>query len=1020
MFCPSCGRDHPTDTQFCNECGTNPNAPGTETPIASEKPAILTSGSFVGRQREMGELTAALEGARSGHGQMVMLAGEPGIGKTRTAQELAGYAERLGVQVLWGRCYEEPGMPPYWPWAQPIRSYVRNQSQAQLQSEIGPGAVEIAEIVAELREKLPDLEPAPFLEAEQARFRLFNSITTFLKNAAQSQPLLLVLDDLHWADRSSLLLLEFLVREIQSSPLLVLGTYRDVEVSRRHPLSETLGSLIREQRFLRVQLPGLAEPEVNQLIQRGSVVCPPPGLSANIHQRTEGNPLFVTEIIRMLPDEALEEDQDYLTSIPEGVRDAIGRRLNRLSEGCNQFLTTASVVGREFDFRLLATLMDEHDETSLLGLVEESLDSHVIEELSAGEERYQFSHALIQETLLDELSSARRVRLHARIGQALEGLYGPDAEGHAAELAHHFAEAEPVLGPDKLVRYSLLAGEQALASYAYEDALTHFERGLVGRNVTLSGTDAATDEEAANLLFGLARAKSATLEIYQLGEAFASLSRAFEYYAEGGNVAQAVAAAEFPMGNPTGRIPGVGQLIARALTLVPADSHEAGRLLSRYGGFLGLAESDYEGAQQALGRAIAIAKRDGDVPLEVQSLAYATDVNGQHLHWQESVDHGLRAIELAADHENPFSEVLSRYWTALSLFSMGDLDAARPHALVLRDVAEMRSATRHQVHLIFVPIITLSCLEGDWRAGREYSDRGIEASPLNPQLLGPRVLLEYETGEFAQGDIYLERLLESIRPASSVGISAGRPSMVIPAIARITGVPGRWEIAESDAEATLSAQFIRPVAAMYAKAGLALLAVLQGDQFAAEEHYAYFLGHRGTMIWTFSSADRLLGLLSQTMGNLEQATGHFENALAFCRKAGCRPELAWTCCDFADILLQRNDPGDLEKAKSLLDESLAIAIELGMRPLVEKVTARQETLGVPPARTMKYPSNLTERQWEVLRLLAQGKTNREIAQALVLSDRTVQRHIADIYGKIGARNRSEATAFAMTQLHPAE
>ena len=251
---------------------------GTEKPAASEKPAILTSGSFVGRQREMGELTAALEGARSGHGQMVMLAGEPGIGKTRTAQELAGYAERLGVQVLWGRCYEEPGMPPYWPWAQPIRSYVRNQSQSQLLSEMGPGAVEIAEIVAELREKLPDQEPVPSLEPEQARFRLFNSITTFLKNAAQSQPLLLVLDDLHWADRSSLLLLEFLVREIQSSPLLVLGTYRDVEVSRRHPLSETLGSLIREQRFLRVQLPGLAEPEVNQLIQRGSVARPPPWL----------------------------------------------------------------------------------------------------------------------------------------------------------------------------------------------------------------------------------------------------------------------------------------------------------------------------------------------------------------------------------------------------------------------------------------------------------------------------------------------------------------------------------------------------------------------------------------------------------------------------------------------------------------------------------------------------------------------------------------------------------------------
>ena len=639
--------------------------------------------------------------------------------------------------------------------------------------------------------------------------------------------------------------------------------------------------------------------------------------------------------------------------------------------------------------------------------------------------RYQFTHALIQETLSEELTLARRVRMHARIAESLEELYGDNAEDHAAQLAHHFAEAEPVLGPERLVRYSLMAGERALATYAYEDAVTHFERGLVARSISLSGTEPAADEEAADLLFSLARARSATAEGHQLAEAFAALSRAFEYHAEAGNVVEAVAPAEFNIGVPTGRIPRSGQLIARALTLVPADSHQAGRLLSRYGGFLGLAEGDYEGAQQALGRAIAIARREGDVPLEVQTLAYATDVSGQHLHCQESVEHGLRAIELAAGEENPYSEVLSRFWTAVSLLHMGDLDAARPHALVLRDVAERRSIPRHLVNLSLVPIVTLACLEGDWRAGREYSDRGLEVSPLNPQLLGLRVLLEYETGESAQGEVYLKRLLESMYLSRLGGFSAGRPSMVIAEVTRITGVPDRLEIAEADAQAVLSAKFIRPVAALYAKAGLALLAVQKDDQFAAEEHYAYLLGHRGTMIWTLSSADRLLGLLSQTMGNLDQATGHFEDALAFSRQAGYRPELAWTCYDYADALLVglegRATPPDTQaRAKTLLEESLAITTELGMRPLMEKVTAQQESLGAQPVPAIKYPSNLTERQWEVLQLLGQGKTNREIAQALVLSDRTVQRHIADIYDKIGARNRSEATAFAMSQSDPPE
>jgi predicted ATPase len=327
---------------------------------------------------------------------------------------------------------------------------------------MGLGAADIAEIVPELRSKLPDLESPPVLEPDQARFRLFDSITTFLKNAAKSQPLLLILDDLHWADHSSLLLLEFLAREIQSIPLLVLGTYRDVEVSRRHPLSETLGSLIREQHFLRVQLPGLAEPEVEQLIQRAAAFSLPPGLSATIHQRTEGNPLFVTEIIRMLAVEGIGEGMEQ-GQVPEGVRDAIGRRLNRLSEGCNQILTTASVIGREFDFKLQKALSGEIPEERLLALVDEAIEGHIIEELPQTVGRYQFTHALIQETLTAELTLTRRVRLHGRIAEALEELYGSAAGAHAAELAHHFAQAESVLGPEKLARYSLLAGEQALA-----------------------------------------------------------------------------------------------------------------------------------------------------------------------------------------------------------------------------------------------------------------------------------------------------------------------------------------------------------------------------------------------------------------------------------------------------------------------------------------------------------------------------------------------------------------------------
>ncbi|MCI0799867.1 MAG: hypothetical protein J4N89_09730, partial [Chloroflexi bacterium] len=621
---------------------------------------------------------------------------------------------------------------------------------------------------------------------------------------------------------------------------------------------------------------------------------------------------------------------------------------------CNEALTVASIVGREFTMAQLRPLVEDPSASSeqamsedrLFEILEEALAARVIEELPQSAGRYQFTHALIQETLSGELSTTRKVRLHARIAQALEELYGDDADAHAAELAHHFAEAQTVLGTEKLARYSLLAGERALGSHAYEDALAHFERGLVARGITLSKTEAASDEQAAALLFGLARAQSATVEGHQLWEAFAPLSRAFDYYAEAGNIALAVAAAEFPIAPPAYRIPGVAQLMARALSLVPADSHEAGRLLSRYGGILGVAECDYEGAQKALGEAIAIARRNGDVPLEVQTLTYAAGVNGQHLHWQESVDHGLRAIELATGDENPFSQVQSRWWTAVSLLSMGDLDAARTHAIVLRDLVERRSIPRLVASNGFSPISSLSCLEGDWKAARETSDRGLEVSPLNNLLLVPRVLLEHETGESAQGEVYLERLLKAIgRAGPDQFFGSGMMSMAIAVISRITGVPDRLEIAEAAAEEVLSEQSVTPLLAMSAKAGMALLVVQKGDQTAAEEHYAYLLGYSGTMIWTVSSADRLLGLLSQTMGNLGQAAVHFEDALAFCRKAGYRPELAWTCCDYADMLREQSGEGDRGKAISLLDESLAISSELGMRPLMERVLSRREILG---------------------------------------------------------------------------
>ncbi|MFQ6029160.1 MAG: AAA family ATPase [Dehalococcoidia bacterium] len=489
MNCPSCGIEIPLGARFCMSCGASLAA--STPPPSSSANEIAPSAGFVGRDQEMRELRSALEDTWSGKGGMVLLAGEPGIGKTRIAQELSAYAETIGVRVLWGRCYEGEGAPPYWPWVQPIRSYVQQRCPEQLRSEMGSGAVSIAEIIPEVKGKLPELKPAPVLEPEQARFRMFDSITTFLNNAARSQPLMLVLDDLHWADQSSLMLLEFIAQEIEGVPLLLMGTYRDVEVSGSHPLSLSLGSLVRQQGFSGMPLEGLSQDEVRQLLETTAGVSPPLGLVKAIYGRTEGNPLFVSEITRMLIREGLMEDEEPLIGIPGGISETINRRLSRLSSGCKRVLTTASVIGRGFDFGLLRALETDLTEDQLLQDIDEALEAHIIEEVPGAAEGYQFIHALIQETLATGLSSSRRVRLHARIGEALEILYENRVEAHPAELANHFVEAAPVLGPQKLVHYCLLAGERALETYAYREAQDFFEQALQAKDIDLIDTEPA-------------------------------------------------------------------------------------------------------------------------------------------------------------------------------------------------------------------------------------------------------------------------------------------------------------------------------------------------------------------------------------------------------------------------------------------------------------------------------------------------------------------------------------------------
>ncbi len=418
-----------------------------------------------------------------------------------------------------------------------------------------------------------------------------------------------------------------------------------------------------------------------------------------------------------------------------------------------------------------------------------------------------------------------------------------------------------------------------------------------------------------------------------------------------------MAVAEFPFPIPPGQTTGASQLITRALALVPSDSHEAGRLLSRYVTALVIEGGDYEVAQEVFSRALDIARREGDEALEMRILAGATDPDVNYLRLQGALVKSLRALELAQHADDLRTEVHARFFGGMAQLYMADLDGTRQQAAAMLAPAERLRDQHLLASAHYVNQIT-SSLEGNWESSRDFSDRGLAVSPLDTRLLCSRAMLESQVGEIDQTFAYMERFMVAMR-LSGTGptLAYSWTALLIPSIARITGRMDQLDVAKEAAEAVLLSPAITPLVTLICRCGLAMLAVLRTDAASAEEQYAALDSARGIGVpasvmttvravpMSFTPIAHLLGLLAQTMGNLDRAMAHFEDSLTLCRRAGFRPDLAWTCCDCSDALLQRNGSGDSAKAMALLDESLAISAELGMRPLTERVQSRREMLG---------------------------------------------------------------------------
>ncbi len=585
-------------------------------------------GRFVGRREEMDGLKDALEDTLSGKGSLAMLVGEPGIGKTRLAEEFGVYAGLRRAQVLSGRGYEGESSLPYTPFIEALSQYTRSRPDDELRRELGPGAPEIATLISDVRTRFPDIEEAPKLDGEAERLRLFESVTEFLHNAATANPVVLFLDDLHWSDKPSLLLLQHVAQRTARDRLLMLGAYRDVELDRTHPLSEVLGTLRRLPNYRRVLLRGLPQESVIDLLtaidpsEEGAAGRQ--ALAAALYQETEGNPFFIREVLAHLIEtgKIVHENGRWagqVTSIselgiPEGVREVVGRRLSRLSEGCNRMLTLASTMAGGFSWEELKAICDE-PEDRLLDLLDEALRAQLIAERRGEGGRYDFTHALIRQTLYEELSTPRRVLLHRQIGEALESLYAANVEPHLAELAHHFYQAAPGGNVDKAFDYAKRAGDHAMAQVAWEAAAAHYERALEAMDLIPS----PDEQVCVDVLLALGQA----LEMGGADRARwrAAFQRAAELARGAGDYDRyAKAARGFASLLPT---PGVVdaevvRLLEQALQLLgAADSALRAMLLARLSNELSFSEQ-LERKKQLLADAVQVARRVDDP----ETLAY--------------------------------------------------------------------------------------------------------------------------------------------------------------------------------------------------------------------------------------------------------------------------------------------------------------------------------------------------------------------------------------------------------------
>ncbi len=930
-------------------------------PISAQRARRL---SLFGRRRECDELRAYLADALAGRSQLVLLAGEPGIGKTRLADELSVEAAARGAVVAWGRCWEAGGAPVYWPWIEILRACARECPPDSLEVLRAQHSPHVAAFVAQF---LPGQTPTAAAAAPDAgsegpgdRFHVFDAVATFLGAAASEVPLMLILDDAHAADLPSLHLLRFVARALRKHQLLILVTHRETEV-RRHPqLAEIVADLGREG--VTLPLRGLSEDEVHEWVASGVDQAVDNRTAAAVHRVTDGNPFFVSEIVRLLAssprgaDGAIDAAALSTFGIPDGVRVAIRQRVALASPDAQRALTVGAVVGREFDLALLRDTVDLPP-TALAAAMDDACACGLIVALPDVSGRYRFTHVLIAETLYGDVPTAQRLSLHLSIARRIEADRRGAVDRHLAELAHHYARSLP-LGPvEKAVEFAHRGARHAEAVLAYEEAARLYEAGVTA----LESTTPVDEALRCDLLLGLGESAYGAGRFDRTRQAFERAADSARRLGSCERLARAALGFGMPPIAPYTVDRHLVALLEDALrALGETDAALRARVLARLGAELHWSADRPRGATLSH-EAVEMARRLGDS----STLAYALFMRHLAAWSLDNLDERLaiatEIVELAEHSGSSHNSIRgwklrARYYRFVDLLELGatreaDAEIERYHALA----EELRQHHGYEE----LALATRALMEGRLPDAERYAERALDIArrlerrekPFRQAVNSHRLILRREQGRLEE----LLPLFRAPRTTPRPWVARCALAFCYAALDRRSDAAAEWgTLAASDFE-----DIPRDPGWMAAMVLLSEVCAYLRDVPRARRLYvllAPYADRNATLDVhvCYGSVAHYLGLLAATMRDDRQAEVHFDAALRRNLAMGATLWATRSRAHYAALLLERDRDNDRARAAELCALAQASATALGLRALAVQVAALSAaaTASAPPDGTL--------------------------------------------------------------------